>query len=391
MMADVIFPSVKTMNDFSYSHSNASVRRLFVISLATGLAGIAMPGKAQDSPPKNAIVIGQTTALTGSSANLALPFHQGAKLFFDRLNANGGINGRPVFLSAIDDAGNPATAKANAQKLLKDGSLVLFGSYGSPQTTAVHEALAGSDTILFAPMAAADELRGANFPNLYAMRPGFSEEALAMIRHSETLGMKKFAMVHARDSESMSALDAAERTMNAMGANLVAKTDLSNLQRLLSAQPQSILIIGTPQEAAKVIRDARSQGFRGPIYGFSNTGESLLAEQLGGLGAGVVLSRVTPRSDNAKSAVVRDLIADAQAAKIGRPNVYMLEGYIAARALTEALQRTGRDVSRARLKRAIEAINEWDMGGFRVSFAGNRTGSSLVELSLIDSQGKVRE
>jgi ABC-type branched-subunit amino acid transport system substrate-binding protein len=105
----------------------------------------------------------------------------------------------------------------------------------------------------------------------------------------------------------------------------------------------------------------------------------------------VVLVRVTPRSDNAKSVVVRELIQDALTAKIGKPNVYMLEGYIAARALVEAIRRAGKEPSLPKLRKAIEGISEWDMGGFRVSFDGSRTGSKLVELSLIDSIGKIRE
>jgi branched-chain amino acid transport system substrate-binding protein len=361
--------------------------------MLTLLLCAALPAWAQTplGVSKTALTIGQPTSLTGPASALALPFHQGAKLYFDRVNAAGGVNGRSINLQTLDDGGNPAATRAHAQKLVQGGVLALFGSYGSAQTTAAYDAIKDSDAILFAPMAAADELQGANFPKLYAMRPGFSEEATAIVRHSETLGMKKLGIVHARDSESMSALDAAERTMHGLGTHLVGKVDLATLPRLLAGQPQSLLVIGSPTEAARAIRDARSQGFRGPIYGFSNTGESLLAEQLGNTGAGVVLVRVTPRSDNAKSVVVRELIQEATAANLGKPNVYMLEGYIAARALVEAIRKSGNEPTLAKLRKAIEGINEWDMGGFWVSFNGSRIGSKLVELSLIDSAGKMRD
>ncbi len=346
---------------------------------------------AQDGVSKTSITVGQTTALTGASAVLALPFHQGAKLYFDRVNAISGINGRSINFISVDDAGNPAASKANASRLTKDGVLVLFGSFGSEQTVGVFEAIKGTDLLLFAPMAAADELRGANFPNRYALRPGYSEEAAAIVRHAESLGMRKLSIVHAQDSDSLSAAEAAERTMSGLGANLVSKVSLDALSKALAATPQSLLVISEPRGAAALIKEARAKGYRGPIYGFSNTGESLLAEQLGSAGAGVVLARVTPRSDNPKSVVVRELIQDAQAAKLGKPNVYMLEGYIAARALVEALRKAGKEPTRAKLKKAIDGMSEWDMGGFRVSFDGDRTGSKLVELSLIDSLGKVRE
>ncbi len=348
-------------------------------------------GYAQDGVNKTSITIGQTSALSGPASTLALPFHQGAKLYFDRVNATGGINGRSINLVSLDDAGNPVASRTNAQKLLQGGMLALFGTYGSPQTIAAYEALKGSSTLLFAPMAAADELQGANFPNIYTVRPGYSEEALAIVRHSETLGTKRLGIVHGADSESLSALDAGKRSMQALGANTLGEAGFEGLTQLLALKLESLLVIGTPQEAAKAIREARSKGFRGPIYGFSNTGESLLAEQLGGAGAGVVIARVTPRSDNAKSAIVRELTADAQAAKLGKPNVYMLEGYIAARTLAEALRKAGKEPTQAKLRKAIEGISEWDMGGFRVSFDGSRNGSKLVELSVIDSLGKVRE
>ena len=39
----------------------------------------------------------------------------------------------------------------------------------------------------------------------------------------------------------------------------------------------------------------------------------------------------------------------------------------------------------------LESLDDLSVGGFRVHFASERVGSKLVELSLIDSQGRVRE
>ena len=127
--------------------------------------------------------------------------------------------------------------------------------------------------------------------------------------------------------------------MTGLGANLLARSALASPDKALSLSPESLLLIGEANGAAAAVRAVRAKGFRGPIYGFSNTGESLLAELLGPAGAGVVVARVVPKSDNAKVAVVRELAADASLAKLGKPNVYMLEGYIAARAFVEALRR----------------------------------------------------
>nr|WP_268236605.1 ABC transporter substrate-binding protein [Polaromonas eurypsychrophila] len=155
--------------------------------------------------------------------------------------------------------------------------------------------------LLFAPMAAADEFRGALYPNVYSLRPGNSEEAAAITKHAAALGARKLAILHANDGESLAALDSAHRTMTSMGANLLASAAFSSgalaggVDKALAPGAESILVIGDFQSAASVVREMRAKGFRGPIYGFSNTGESLLAEQLGKSGAGVVVARVVPK------------------------------------------------------------------------------------------------
>jgi ABC-type branched-subunit amino acid transport system substrate-binding protein len=361
-----------------------------VLGVLVGLCAIA-PVCAQDGVTRASITLGQSTALSGPAAALALPFAQGARLYFDRLNAAGGVNGREIKLQSADDAGNPVATLANTKKLLAQGVLALFGYYGSPQVAAVNALLGEEGVLLFAPMAAADELRGSLYPNVYSLRPGYSEEAAAITRHAQTLGLRRLAIVHGADAESLAALEAAERTMTSLGANLIAKATADSVAKALVGAPESVLVIGDFRAAAPAIKELRAKGYRGPIYAFSNAGESLLADQLGAAGAGVVVARVTPKSDHAKSPLVRNLAADAAAAKLGKPNVYMLEGYIAAHAIAEALKKAGKEPTRARLRKAIEGLSELDMGGFRVHFSGERVGSKLVELSFIDSQGRVRD
>ena len=371
-----------------------SLTRAFMLAV---LACLSLAAQAQDGVSKSTLVLGQSLALTGPGSSLAQPFYAGAKLYFDRVNAAGGVNGRKIDLVTLDDRGNPATTVANTQKLLEQGVLSLFGFYGSPQVTAAYPLIKGSDVLLFAPMAAADQLHGAQYPNIYSLRPSYSDEAGAITRHAATLGARKLAILHATDGESMAALDAAERTMTKLGASLVAKAVIgsgslaNSVDQALAGRPDSILLISDALGAAGAVRDLRAKGFRGPIYGFSNAGESLLAEELGPEGAGVVVVRVVPKSDGSRFAVVRDLQADAAAAKLGKPNVYMLEGYIAARVCVEALRRMSREPTRAQFRRALDSLSEVNVGGFRAHFVNDRVASRLVELSLIDSQGRVRE
>jgi branched-chain amino acid transport system substrate-binding protein len=372
-----------------------SARRAAALAaaLVMGAAGAHAQGVT-----KTSIVIGQSVVLAGLGSSLARPYQEGAKLYFDRVNAAGGVNGRKLDLVTLDDNGRTVTTVANTKKLLEQGVLCLFGYYGSPQVTAAYPLIKGTDVLMFAPMSAADEFRGPDYPNIFTLRPGYSDEAAAITKHAATLGARKLAIIHAADPESLEALAAAEKAMTKLGAKLVAKAAASSsgnvanaVDSSLAAAPDSVLVIGDANGAAGVVRDLRAKGFRGPIYGFSNTGESLLAEELGPEGAGVVVVRVVPKTDNPTSIVARELQADATAAKTGKPNVYMLEGYIAARVLVEALRRIPGDPTRAKLKHSLEGLHDVNVGSFRVDYSKGRVGSKLVELALIDSQGRVRE
>ncbi len=362
-----------------------------LLALCACLLVLGNPAHAQEGVTKTTIVLGQSVALTGPSAQLGQSFALGAKLYFDRLNASGGVNGRSVEVVTLDDAGTPANTVANTRKLLAQGVLSLFGFYGSPQLTAAYAATKGSDVMYFAPMAAGDEFRGALYPNVYSVRPGYSEEAAAITLHAETLGARKLAILHSADGESLAALESAERTMTGLGANLLIKTPIENIDKALQTKPESVLVISDPKGAATAIKELRTRLFRGPVYGFSNTGESLLAEQLGPQGAGVIVARVVPKSDNIKFGLVRELLADLAAAKLGKPNVYMLEGYIAARVYAYALRNAGKDPTRTKLRNAMEAMDDVNIGDFRVHFAQDRVASKLVQLGVIDATGRVRE
>ena len=373
-------------------------RALGCAGFAMAVAGAGAPVLAQEGVTRSSIFIGQSVVLAGPGASLGRPFQAGAKLYFDRVNASGGINGRKIELLTIDDHGQPAATAANTKKLLEQGVLCLFGYYGSPQVAAAYPLVKEAGVLMFGPMSAADEFRGDGFPNIFMVRPSYSDEAAAITKHAETLGARKLAILHANDGESLSALESAERTMTKMGAKLVAKAGFVSgsvanaVDKAMASGAESVLVIADANGAAGAVRDLRAKSFRGAIYGFSNTGESLLAEELGADGAGVVVVRVVPKSENPKAAVARDLQADAAAANAGKPNVYMLEGYIAAKVLAEVLRRAGPDLTRAKLRQSLEALRDYSAGGFRVDYsAKQRVGSKMVELALIDSQGRVRE
>src|ERR1043166_7212859 len=81
---------------------------------------------------KDTILIGQSAALTGPAAAIGQAMRDGALIYFETINAAGGVHGRKIKLITLDDGFEPDQAKANTLKLIHDQKVfALFGYTGT--------------------------------------------------------------------------------------------------------------------------------------------------------------------------------------------------------------------------------------------------------------------
>jgi branched-chain amino acid transport system substrate-binding protein len=81
----------------------------------------ALPAAAQD-----AYVIGLTAALTGPPSSTYAPAVEALRLYIDRVNASGGVNGKQIKLIIQDDSAQPSKAAANVKRLITQDNVVLL-------------------------------------------------------------------------------------------------------------------------------------------------------------------------------------------------------------------------------------------------------------------------
>jgi branched-chain amino acid transport system substrate-binding protein len=94
--------------------------RSSIVAAAALTASLSAPALAQD------YVVGITAALTGPPASTYAPAVGALRIYVDRLNASGGINGKKIKLVIEDDSAQPSKAAANAKKLLTEDNPVLL-------------------------------------------------------------------------------------------------------------------------------------------------------------------------------------------------------------------------------------------------------------------------
>lgn len=129
------------------------IARLALAAVALGVA--AAPAAAQET-----YKIGLSGALTGPSAGSYAPAIEGLQLYIDRLNSNGGIDGRTIELIVLDDTGEASRGAANARRLLnqENVSLIINASLSSTYAPMMADATRARVPMLFASSACPSEV-----------------------------------------------------------------------------------------------------------------------------------------------------------------------------------------------------------------------------------------
>jgi branched-chain amino acid transport system substrate-binding protein len=85
------------------------------------------------SPGGEAIVVGSSLSLTGALAATGAIHKLAGDLFIERLNADGGLLGRPVTWTVLDDASDAASVAALYERLIsEEGVDLIMGPYATP-------------------------------------------------------------------------------------------------------------------------------------------------------------------------------------------------------------------------------------------------------------------
>jgi ABC-type branched-subunit amino acid transport system substrate-binding protein len=379
---------------------NNERRMLLGAAVAAGTVGWSALARAQakaGAGPRK-VVLGQSVPLTGAADQIGLAFAGGSKLYFDAFNARKNNPGWTFELHQMDDGYVAAKAAANAKKLLDDGADILFGFVGTASTEAAAEVATKEGAIFFAPFAASDKLRDPAHANVFHVRPSLSDEAFKMVRHCATLGQTRIAVLAEDDAMGRAGLAAiqqalAEQKLPPLVGSAVVPVNSDKVDNavatLMKAQPQAILQVSLFNSTAAFIRKMRKAGYAGSFLNFSVVGIDPLFSALGKEIGGVVVSQVVPSPRSSATPIVKEYLAAVENSD-QTPSYESLEGYIAAKTLSEAIRRAGKNWDRDSLKKTMAAMTDYDVGGFRINLkAGVRDSVRAIDLVTITPDGKI--
>lgn len=370
-------------------------RRKF--SITTGAALLAGFSTAQAQEGK--IILGQSAPFTGPAAQLGIQFYQGAKVFFDQLNAQGGVNKRLIEIRNLDDGYEPERCAENTRKLIADDVFALFGYIGTPTSLAALPLATKDKVPFFAPFTGAMALREPFNKYAFHVRASYNDETALIVKQMSSMGLKKFGVFYQNDAYGKAGLDGVTLALAGLGQKPAQTASFERntvdvakaVEVLVAAKPDAIVQVGAYKACAAFIRQARKAGYGGNFYNVSFVGTQALSDELGKEGAGVVVCQVMPSPYNTARPIAREFVDAVKAAgKDAQINYSSMEGYVAAKVLVEGIKRAGAKVTRESLISGIESIGSQSLGGFQIDFsATDHVASKFVEMSLLTGDGRV--
>ena len=377
-------------------------RRRLVWGSVSAAALVASPAlRAQAAKGGQKVVLGQSVPLTGAADQIGLAYFNGAKLYFDALNAANGVAGHKIEVKVLDDGYDPLKAADNAKKLIGAGVDALFGLVGTANCDAAYAVAKPTGTVFFAPFAASDTLHNPAFADVFHVRPALADEAYKVVQHCATLNQERIAVFAEDDAMGHAGLAAVNQALLDLKRPPLVASVLSPVNsdkvdpavdQLRKAQPQAIVLVSLFNSSAAFIRKMRKAGFGGQFLTFSVVGIDPLFSALGKEIGGIVISQVVPSPRSTAIPIIKEYLNILNQTDQA-PSYESVEGYIAARSFAEGVRRSlaaGGKPDRAGLQKAFASMLDYDVGGFRINLRPRKYESvRAIDLISITPDGKV--
>ncbi|MGU9979573.1 ABC transporter substrate-binding protein [Phreatobacter sp. HK31-P] len=330
---------------------------------ATLVAGAALA--QTQGVTANQITLGSIQDLSGPIAAYGKQTRNGLQLYFEELNARGGINGRQVRLIVEDSAYDPRKALLGAQKLVNsDRIFAMIGHIGTAQNMAAMPVQFERNVPNFMPVTAAREMYMPPTPLKLAFAASYFDQVRTMLPELiKEKSAKRVCVVYQDDEFGLEVMRGGEAALGVVNQTYVERTTYkrgatefsSQVARMKAANCDLVLMGTIIRETVGVLAEARKIGLEATFVGTSAAYTHLIPALGGPVANGfyAMMTTAHPYPDD-PSPQIRDWAARYKA-KFGEdPTVFSAYGVQIADAFTQAALKAGQDLTVESFIRAVE-------------------------------------
>jgi ABC-type branched-subunit amino acid transport system substrate-binding protein len=351
-------------------------------------AALALGAPASDPGVTNTeVLIGGTVPLTGEAASGGLTA-LGADAYFKYVNARGGVNRRKIRYKYVDDEYDPGkTVQATRQLVLGDRVFAIFNSVGTAHNIAIRPYL---NTNKVPQLFVASGWSGwgrqyRQFPYTIGFIPPYTIEGRIYARHVlKTRKNARIAVLYQDDEYGRELLDAFRKGLGRRSRQIAATASydpaepsvFSQVTRLKSSNANTLMLFAFGTRAIQAFVQVKRLGWKPQIYVNAVAAATSTMRVAASTGQTEGAISIAFFKDPADPVWRRDRGFKLYRAIMKRylpgksvTNAYFMAGMASAYAMTEALRKAGRNLTRAGLMRAVAHLDLRDpfvLPGIRV-------------------------
>ena len=388
-----------------------TVARGIAIALAVALAacgGASSTGtNSSNSYQGKTIQLGAILSITGAGGVYGPSSQKGMDLAVEKINGSGGVNGAKISLDTKDDASDKAQSAQVAQTLIQQGQLLaLLGPTLSNSAVAVHPlAESFKIPILAVSTTGIHIVPDCNYPKTdpckYVFRDSLGEETAIPTNikvYSEAKHPKTGVLMVANDDKfSSDGGKIVQNTVGSYGIQLLDTVQFSKttadfatpVTKAVQKKPDVIFITSLGGIPAKIMIEARKQGFTGQFLGGNGFNTAVVSKQAADAGKGAESGSAWYINNTFASNA--GFVQAYRAKYSADPDQFAAQGYAAILILADAAKRANLTFSdtagdRTKLRDAMESVNiDTPLGRFQ--FTSNHDVKQTIWVIQMDGNG----
>jgi len=320
--------------------------------------------------------------------------------YFNKINAEGGINGRKINFVSYDDGYSPPKTVEQARKLVEsDEVLLIFNSLGTPPNSAIQKYMNTKKVPqLFVATGATKWNDPKDFPWTMGWQPNYQSETQIYAKYIlKNHPDAKIAVLYQNDDYGKDYLKGFKDGLGAKAASLIVAEDSyevteptidSHIVKLKASGADVFMNITTPKFAAQAIKKNAEIGWK-PAHFLNNVSASIgsVIKPAGFENSQDIISSqylkdpTDAQWKNDAGMKAWNEFLDKYYPEANRADASVMYGYTVAQGLVFVLKNCGNDLTRENIMKQAASIKNLELGGLLPGIKANTSATDFAPLS----------
>jgi branched-chain amino acid transport system substrate-binding protein len=383
--------------------------RLAALSAALAILGIAVFGatsvnaadqkKYDVGATDTEIKIGNIMPYSGPASSYSVIGRTEAA-YFNKINAEGGINGRKINFISYDDGYSPPKTVEQARKLVEsDEVLLIFNSLGTPPNSAIQRYMNGKKVPqLFVATGATKWNDPREFPWTMGWQPSYQSETQIYAKYIlKNYPNAKIGVLYQNDDYGKDYLRGLKDGLGAKAASMIVAEESyetteptidSHIVNLKASGADVFVDLSIPKFAAQAIKKTAEIAWK-PVHFLNSVSSSITAtikpagfdNAQGIITAEYLKDPTDPQWKDDADIKTWNAFLDKYYPEANRADAFVIYGYAVAQSMVQVLKRCGDDLTRENVMQQAASMHDAVVAGLLPGVKINTSPTDFAPIS----------